>query len=128
MSQIRDRVDKTVKNKKVAEALKPWYRQWCKRPCFHDEYLETFNKENVTLVDTGGKDIEKIEINDFVVNGKRYPVDCIIFATGFDFFPDINRRLQCKIIGQENNEISEKWKDGSPLLGYIVKDFQIVLF
>tara|TARA_S200000501_G_scaffold161621_1_gene152371 strand:- start:739 stop:2535 length:1797 start_codon:yes stop_codon:yes gene_type:complete len=118
MSQIRDRVDKTVKKKKVAEALKPWYRQWCKRPCFHDEYLQTFNKENVTLIDTEGKGIEQIEMNDIVVNGKRYPVDCIIFATGFDFFPDINRRLQCKIIGQENNEISEKWKDGvSTLFG-----------
>ena len=72
----------------------------------------------MTLIDTEGKGIEKVEMNNIVVNGKKYPVDCIIFATGFDFFPDINRRLQCKVIGQKNNEISEKWKDGvSTLFG-----------
>ena len=54
MNQIRARVDAIVKDKATAEALKPWYRQFCKRPTFNDEYLPTFNRPNVTLVDTKG--------------------------------------------------------------------------
>ena len=55
MNQVRARVDAIVKDPATAEALKPWYRQFCKRPCFHDEYLPTFNRPNVTLVDTDGQ-------------------------------------------------------------------------
>jgi uncharacterized protein YdiU (UPF0061 family) len=55
MNQIRGRVDKIVEDPAVAESLKPWYRQFCKRPCFHDEYLATFNRPNVELVDTEGR-------------------------------------------------------------------------
>jgi hypothetical protein len=50
MNQVRARVDATVKDPKTAEALKPWYRQFCKRPTFNDDYLPTFNRPNVTLV------------------------------------------------------------------------------
>ena len=60
MNQIRSRVDELVDDPATAEALKPWYRQFCKRPCFHDEYLQTFNRPNVTLVDTAGKGVERI--------------------------------------------------------------------
>ena len=59
MNQVRARVDEIVKDPATAEALKPWYRQFCKRPCFHDEYLPTFNRPNVTLVDTDGKGVER---------------------------------------------------------------------
>ena len=55
MEEIRARVDATVSEPDTAEALKPYYRQFCKRPCFHNEYLETFNRPNVTLVDTHGQ-------------------------------------------------------------------------
>ena len=124
MSQLRRRIDQTVKDKKVAEALKPWYRQWCKRPCFHDQYLNTYNRKNVTLVDTLGKGIERIKDNKILANGQEYPVDCIIFATGFDFFPDIKRRLQCEIIGLNNKELSEKWQHGvSSLFGMHSRGF-----
>ena len=60
MERIRRRVDEIVKDKKTADALKPWYDMGCKRPCFHDEYLPTFNRPNVTLVDTDGKGIKEI--------------------------------------------------------------------
>jgi len=60
MNQIRARVDQVVKDQATADALKPWYRQFCKRPCFHDDYLATFNRPNVTLVDTKGKGVERI--------------------------------------------------------------------
>ncbi len=58
MEQIRDRVDTIVNDPNTAEALKPYYRQFCKRPCFHDEYLDTFNRPNVTLVNTDGRGVE----------------------------------------------------------------------
>jgi cation diffusion facilitator CzcD-associated flavoprotein CzcO len=60
MEEIRARVDAIVDDPATAEALKPYYRQFCKRPCFHNEYLETFNRPNVTLVDTHGKGVERI--------------------------------------------------------------------
>ena len=60
MEQIRSRVNELVKDPDIAEALKPYYRQFCKRPCFHDDYLPTFNRPNVTLVDTGGQGVERI--------------------------------------------------------------------
>ena len=71
MEEIRARVDAIVKDPDAAEALKPYYRQFCKRPCFHNEYLETFNRPNVTLVDTQGKGVERISKKGVVVDGKR---------------------------------------------------------
>ena len=85
MNGIRARVDDTVKNPDVAEALKPWYRQFCKRPTFNDDYLPTFNRPNVTLIDTSGtRASTKSPRLASIANGVEYPVDCIIFATGFE--------------------------------------------
>ena len=71
MEQIRARVDTIVDDPTTAEALKPYYRQFCKRPCFHDEYLDTFNRPNVTLVDTDGQGVERITERGVVVDGDR---------------------------------------------------------
>ncbi|KAJ4016099.1 hypothetical protein NW761_015078 [Fusarium oxysporum] len=60
MEQIRRRVDATVKDHKTAEALKPWYNYMCKRSAFHNAYLPTFKRQNVTLVDTEGRGVERI--------------------------------------------------------------------
>ena len=60
MNEIRGRVSSIVKDQQAAEALKPWYGQWCKRPTFNDEYLPTFNRPNVKLVDTKGKGVERV--------------------------------------------------------------------
>ena len=84
MQQIRDRVDTIVQDRNAADALKPYYRLWCKRPCFHDEYLPTYNRPNVTLVDTQGKGVERITERGVVANGQEYEVDLIVFASGFD--------------------------------------------
>ena len=92
MEQIRARVDAIVKDPATAEALKPWYRQFCKRPCFHDEYLPTFNRPNVTLVDTEGQGVERITETGVVVDGDEYELDCLIYATGFEVGTDYTRR------------------------------------
>jgi cyclohexanone monooxygenase len=88
MEQIRARVDSIVGDPATAEALKPYYRQFCKRPCFHDEYLQTFNRPNVTLVDTKGRGVERITEKGAVVAGVEYPLDCLIYATGFEVGTD----------------------------------------
>src|SRR5262245_55893397 len=71
MNQVRAHVDAIVQDKATAEALKPWYRQFCKRPCFHDEYLATFNRPNVTLVDTHGKGVERLTETGAIANGQE---------------------------------------------------------
>ena len=79
MEQVRSRADEVVEDKDTAEALKPYYRQFCKRPCFHDEYLPTFNRPNVTLVHTDGKGVDQITSEGIIFAGEEYKVDCIIF-------------------------------------------------
>jgi len=112
MNQIRDRVDAVVKDKAVAEALKPYYRQFCKRPCFHDEYLDTFNRPNVTLVDTDGKGVERITESAVVANGKTYEVDCLIYATGFEVGTEYTRRSGYEVYGRGGVSLTSYWADG----------------
>jgi cation diffusion facilitator CzcD-associated flavoprotein CzcO len=112
MESIRARVDQIVKDPKTAEALKPWYRQFCKRPCFHNEYLDTFNRPNVTLVDTAGKGVDRITPDGVVVGGAEYAVDCLIFATGFEVGTDYCRRAGMQIYGRGARSLSEYWAAG----------------
>ena len=112
MEEIRARVDALVADPATAEALKPWYRQFCKRPCFHDEYLQTFNRDNVTLVDTDGKGVERITEKGVVVAGREYPLDCLIFATGFEVTTDYAHRAGYEIHGRDGLTLTEKWRDG----------------
>ena len=112
MNQIRSRAEAIVSDPATAEALKPWYRQFCKRPCFHDEYLPTFNRSNVTLVDTDGKGVERITEQGIVADGTEYPVDCIVFATGFEVGTSYTRRAGYDIIGRNGLSLSDKWATG----------------
>jgi cyclohexanone monooxygenase len=124
MEQIRDRVDTIVNDPTVAEALKPYYRQFCKRPCFHDEYLDTFNRDNVTLVDTQGRGVERITERGVIAGGVEYELDCIIFATGFEVGTDFSRRSGCELIGRDGLTLTEKWADGARTFhGMHVRDF-----
>ena len=112
MEKVRARADSVVDNSETAESLKPYYRQFCKRPCFHDEYLQAFNNPNVTLVDTDGQGVEAFTERGVVANGKEYEVDCIVFATGFEVGTDYSRRAGYSITGVDGLTISEKWADG----------------
>ena len=112
MNQVRARVDATVKDPATAEALKPWYRQFCKRPTFNDDYLPTFNRDNVTLVDTLGQGVERVTEKGLVVNGVEYEVDCIIFATGFEVGTAYTRRAGFEIIGRGGETLTSHWAGG----------------
>jgi len=112
MEQIRARVESIVQDPATAEALKPWYRQFCKRPCFHDEYLQTFNRTNVTLVDTRGRGVERITESGVVAAGREYELDCLIYGTGFEVGTDYSRRAGYPVIGRDGLTLSAKWADG----------------
>jgi cyclohexanone monooxygenase len=112
MNQVRARVDAVVKDRKTAEALKPWYRQFCKRPTFNDEYLPTFNRPNVTLVDTLGRGVERITEKGLVFDGVEYEVDCIIFATGFEVGTAYTRRAGFEVYGRGGKSLTEHWSNG----------------
>ena len=112
MNTVRARADAIVEDGETAEKLKPWYRQFCKRPCFHDEYLPTFNRPNVELVDTVGKGVERLTENGAVVNGREYELDCLIFATGFEVGTSYTRRAGYDIVGKGGRTLSEKWENG----------------
>ena len=112
MEQIRGRVDEMVSDPETADALKPWYRQFCKRPCFHDDYLKTFNRPNVTLVDTQGQGVDRITEKGIMANGVEYELDCIIFATGFEVGTAYTRRAGYDITGKGGKTLSDKWANG----------------
>ena len=113
MEQIRARVDEIVADPTTAEALKPYYRQFCKRPCFHDEYLDAFNRPNVSLVDTDGRGVEEITERGVVANGVEYELDCIIYATGFEVGTEYTRRAGYEVVGRDGITLTEKWADGA---------------
>ncbi|ORB68403.1 flavin-containing monooxygenase [Mycolicibacterium tusciae] len=124
MEEIRARVDSIVTDPATAEALKPWYGYFCKRPCFHDDYLQSFNRDNVTLVDTRGKGVERITTDGVVVDGQEHSIDCLIFATGFEVGTDYSRRTGFEIIGRDGVTITDKWQEGVQTLhGLAVNGF-----
>lgn len=112
MSEIRSRVDEIVGDPATAEALKPWYRQLCKRPCFHDEYLQTFNRPNVRLVDTDGRGVERIDATGVWVGDTHHELDCIVFASGFEVGTGQARRSGFEVTGRGGTTLTEYWEHG----------------
>ena len=113
MNRIRQRVDEVVKDPETAEKLKPWYRQFCKRPTFNDEFLPTFNRPNVTLVDVSeSKGVERITPRGLVANGREYAVDCIIYASGFEITTSFKRRVGFDIKGRDGVLLHDHWANG----------------
>ena len=129
METIRRRAQEIVDDPEVAESLKPYYRQFCKRPCFHDEYLPTFNRPNVHLVDTDGKGVDQFTESGLIANGEHYELDCIIFATGFEVGTTYTRRSGYDIVGRGGQKLSDKWQDGLQTLhGLQTTDFPNAFF
>jgi cation diffusion facilitator CzcD-associated flavoprotein CzcO len=112
MEAHRLRVAELVADPATAEILKPYYRYICKRPCFHDEYLQAFNAPNITLIDCPAG-IDRITAKGPVVDGTQYEVDCIVYGTGFE--PEqtpLYRRAGHEIVGRDGVTLAEKWADG----------------
>ena len=117
MNRIRARVDEVVQDPATAEKLKPWYRYMCKRPCFSDHYLQTFNRPDVTLVDTadhGG--ITRMTEDAIVVGDTTYPVDCVVFATGFEVGVSGVLSGALPVRGRNGQDLLATWSRGPKTL------------
>jgi cyclohexanone monooxygenase len=112
MQEIHHRVAAIVRDPDTAEALKPWFYIWCKRPAFHDDYLEAFNRSNVKLVDTNGRGVERVTEDAVIADGLEHKVDCLIFATGFDIGTSYTRRAEFEAYGRDGVSLSSYWSDG----------------
>ncbi len=112
MEMVRRRVEAVVKDKATAEALKPFFHYFCKRPGFHDEYLDAFNRNNVTLVDTAGRGVQRVTEAGVVAGGREYPLDLLIYATGFDFLLEYTRETGLEAYGRNGVKLSDHWGDG----------------
>jgi cation diffusion facilitator CzcD-associated flavoprotein CzcO len=124
MEEHRSRIDDLVTDPRTAEILKPHYRYLCKRPCFHDEYLPSFNSPNVTLVDCPAG-IDRVTETGVVVAGTEYALDCLIYATGFEaeVTPFI-RRANFDLTGRNGVSLAAKWENGmASLHGMMTHDF-----
>jgi cation diffusion facilitator CzcD-associated flavoprotein CzcO len=109
MMRIHRRIEELVEDPATAEALKPWYMFMCKRPCFDDEYLPAYNRPSVTLVDTKGQGITEIAPEGPVFDGRTYPLDLLIYATGFEVQ---KTGIYNEIRGRDGREINEVYADG----------------
>lgn len=109
MMRIHKRIEEIVKDKATAEALKPWYMFMCKRPCFDNDYLPTYNRPTVHLVDTHGKGITEITAQGPVFEGRQYEVDVLIYATGFEVQ---KTGIYNHIKGEHGLDLNDKYRDG----------------
>ena len=112
MEEIRRRATAIVEDGETGEKLQAWYRQLCKRPCFHDEYLQAFNQPSTRLIDTDGKGVERITGKGVVAGGIEYEVDCIIYASGFEVGTDFVSRAGYDVTGKGGVKLSEYWAGG----------------
>jgi cyclohexanone monooxygenase len=115
MNRLRERIREVVADPATAESLLPWYRWWCKRPCFHDDYLAAFNRPNVRLIDTMGQGVTGLTEDAVVVGDDEYTVDCLIFATGFESSIPLVRLAGFDIVAR-GTRLSEHWRHGARTL------------
>jgi cyclohexanone monooxygenase len=116
MEKVRRRVDSIVADKATADALKPYFHYFCKRPGFSDHYLDIYNRPNVHLIDTGGRGVERVTKTGVVVAGKEYPIDCLVLATGFEFMIEYTKEVGFDMVGRDGMKLSQYWGDGTRTL------------
>ena len=114
MERLRGRVEALVENPAAVEALKPWYRHLCKRPLSSNDFYPAFNRPNVELIDVSAtRGVEALTETGFVANGIEYPVDCMMFASGFEVTSDLDRRWGIDVVaGRDGRSIYDHWRNG----------------
>jgi cyclohexanone monooxygenase len=124
MEEIRARVDSTITDPRTARELKAWYRRFCKRPCFHDDYLQAYNRQNAHLIDTDGQGVTRITEAGVIAAGRQYEVDCIVYASGFEVGTRFTPRAGYDMIGRDRVTLSAHWAEGMRTLhGIHVRGF-----
>ena len=124
MELHRQRIRDTITDPVKADILMPYYKYSCRRPLFHDEYLPSLNRDNVTIVDCPSG-IDRITERGVVVDGREYEVDCIVYSTGFE--PEVTplpRKAGHDIVGRGGRTIADKWEQGgATLFGLMTSGF-----
>jgi cation diffusion facilitator CzcD-associated flavoprotein CzcO len=124
MELHRQRIRETITDPALADLLMPYYKYSCRRPLFHDAFLPSLNRDNVTVVDCP-VGIDRITEHGVVVDGHEYDVDCIVYATGFE--PEVTpfpRKAGHEIVGRGGRTVGEKWAEGgATLFGLMTSGF-----
>ena len=108
---VRQQIKRVVKDKETAEILCPRsYPIGTKRICIDTGYFETYNRENVKLVDISKKPIQRLVADGIIVDDQLYAFDSIIFATGFDAMTGSIFNVDIK--GRGGLALKEKWNAG----------------
>lgn len=108
---VRQQIKRVVKDKETAEILCPRsYPIGTKRICIDTGYFETYNRENVKLVDISKKPIQRLVTDGIIVDDQLYAFDSIIFATGFDAMTGSIFNVDIK--GRDGLALKEKWNAG----------------
>ncbi|KAK8085566.1 hypothetical protein PG997_006837 [Apiospora hydei] len=119
-NRMRQRVvDLVIKDAETVEALKPWYPTWCKRPCFHDTYLQTFNQPHVTLVPTESHGLHRATPAGLVAKG-RDPAHALAEPSAMSNAP---------VAGRGGRALAAKWREDGPgsLHGLFTRGFPNLL-
>ncbi len=106
---VRDKIREIVRDPETAEKLMPDYFVITKRPILDDGYFETFNRDNVSLVDLREDPIERFTPTSVVTRTGEHPIDMLVLATGFDAISGSMLRLNPK--GRGGMSLKERWKD-----------------
>jgi cyclohexanone monooxygenase len=107
----RATVRRMIRNPQVAERLLPkTYGLGCKRQVLDRDYYETFNRDNVTLVDLAETPIETITEHGIQTAAEHHALDVLIYATGFDAMT--GALLRANVRGRDGVQLQEKWADG----------------
>jgi cyclohexanone monooxygenase len=107
---VRGKIRATVKDPEVAEKLCPDSTIFCKRLCADTGYFETYNRDNVELVDVKAAPIQAITASGLRTAEAEYELDCIVYATGFDAMTGALNRMA--ITGRNGLKLTDKWQDG----------------
>tara|TARA_B100000029_G_scaffold516709_2_gene633044 strand:+ start:20178 stop:21794 length:1617 start_codon:yes stop_codon:yes gene_type:complete len=119
---VRGKIQSIVKNPETAELLSPKDAIGCKRTCLDTNYFETFNRNNVSLIDVNSNPIIKITKEGLQTADKSHQFDTIIFATGFDAMT--GAILSINIEGKSGSTLKNKWKNGPvTFLGLSMNNF-----
>ena len=108
---FRTMIRRTVKDPEVAESLSPrGYPIGCKRPVIDSNYFDTFNRDNVTLVDLRKGGIEAITETGILTAQGHFDLDVIVFATGFDALTGALARIEIR--GRDGQSLRDAWAAG----------------
>jgi len=119
---VKSKIKEIVKDPNVAELLSPEDAIGCKRLCADTNYFETYNRENVELIDLNSNPINSITENGILTKNKEFKFDTIIFATGFDAMTGALQAID--ITGKNGKKLKQVWKDGpKSFLGLLINGF-----